>query len=103
MTTRAELTKLFNYDVETPRIAGFAGSVALAHDNGDITGAMFNLLDPKTKKRTDKWLCVFLSPGDGMRLAKSILAYAERRNWPQVDLGEFVEVRVGETPKSKIH
>lgn len=103
MTTKAELSKLFNYDPATPRIGSFAGSVAIAHDNGDVTMAMFNLLDPKTKARTDKWLGVALSPGDAMRLAKSLLAYAVKRKWPQVDLGEFVEVRIGEIPKSKMN
>lgn len=103
MTTRSELSKLFNFDVKTPRVVSFAGSVALAHDNGDVTMAMFNLLDPRTKARTDKWLGVALAPGDAMRLAKSILAYAEQRKWPQVDLGEFAEVRIGETPRSKMN
>jgi hypothetical protein len=103
VTTKAELSKLFNYDAKTPRISAFAASVAIAHDNGDVIMAMFSLLHPKTKKRTDKWLGVALSPGDAMRLAKTIQAYAERKKWPQVPLGEFFEVRIGETPKTKMN
>jgi hypothetical protein len=97
MTTKSELTKLLDFDSKAPRIVGFAGSVALATKDGDpLTAAAFNLLDPDTKRGTDKWLFVALSQGDAMGLAASILGYAAKHNWPPLEIGQMVETEMGD-------
>jgi hypothetical protein len=102
MTIADDLPKLFNFDPATPRIVAFAGSVGLASNGDDpVTGAMFELLDPKTKARTDKWLAVALSPGDALRLATSIFQHAKKHQWPMGELGELVQTEVGGDPKTK--
>lgn len=85
MTTRDELNELFDFDPATPRIVGFGSNTGLVRQPGTqatAVGVTAELLDPKDKKPSGKWLILQVQPADALILAATILDHAHSEGWP---------------------
>jgi hypothetical protein len=93
MTTASELVELFDFHPKSPRIAGFGTNAGLTrHIQATSVAVTAQLLHPKDKRPSGKWLLLQLQPADALVLAGTILAHAHEQGWPiPADLLEKIE------------
>jgi hypothetical protein len=85
MTTATELAELFDFHPATPRIVGFGSNAGLMRERDSQATAVAvtaELLHPKDKKPSGKWLLLQLQPADALILVAAILVHAQEQGWP---------------------
>ena len=92
---------LFVWSNKPPHAEGFATNIMVAHDNGKTkaVGLTVNLIDPKSKKPTDKSLFLQIQRADAVNLAKTILILAKAQNW-EIPEATWFETSVGKGGKN---
>ncbi len=85
MTAPAEIVELFDFHADTPQIVGFGSDAALLRERDSQATAVavaVQLLRPKDKTPSGKFLWLQVQPADALKLAASILSHAQEKQWP---------------------